>query len=200
MALYDYELAIVCQGNSSEPLSRTLGDDGLLVLSGRPGEATLFGMSMFVDDFERDIDGAPLRATRLLFDAEPFEAFIRSRFADLVAWLWNVAEAINPLTMFIPSGSDARSSSRPDALFADLPQLLASGAAAVAHPVVYFAEALADGALCRPVENIAYYEVQRAPGLGCLYLFVSRNEAGVDILETGSLQREMLAQLRSRRR
>ena len=195
MALYDYELTVVAAG-SDEPLSTVLAENGLLGPSMRSGEATALGLTAFVEDGEVHVDGSALRVVRLLFDVEPFEARVRTGFPDLVAWLWRVAAAIEPLTMFVPSGSDARPTFERNDPFGGVRRLVASGVPTVAHPVVYYGEALAAGRLCRPRDRIAYYEVERRPGLGCLYVFVSQSDTGTEILESGNLQDEMLAQLR----
>jgi hypothetical protein len=199
MALYDYEIAIVADA-TGEPLSTTLVEAKLLTSTERPDQGELFGLGLFVDEHEFEMAGLRLRSCRLLFDPD-FEAFAHARFQELVDWLWNVASTVRPLTMFIPSGTDARPSASGDpGSFMDLPRLLADGVPTVAHPIVYFGEALADGALCRSRDEVAYYHVERRPGIGCLYLSVTRSDAGTEIIESGHLQREMLAQLPSARR
>jgi hypothetical protein len=198
MALYDYELTIVGDGGGDR-LSTQLVDADLLWLADAPGEAAVLAVTAYVSEGDAYLGSSELAFITLQFDNEPFEALVHSRFDDFLDWWWRTAQAVEPLTMFIPSGSDARRS-LPDANnpLGDLPELITSGRPTVAHPVVYYSEQLAGGVLCAPRQTVAFYRVERRLGLGCLYMFVNRSGNQAEILESGALQHEMIAQLTPR--
>jgi len=196
--LYDYELHLARRKRPGSLCAALEAAEILLPYADGPGEAILpIGGRCFASEFDwRSSDGEALQIMSLLLDEERFPVSREVGLAGLVDWVFQVVEAAELLTLFMPGGSDA-DKWRPPVPEGEprhtVGRLLSSGCPDVAHPVLYLSGSLDT---VRPCGKIEYYQCVDRGELGQLYLFAAENDDGsVDILEPGPLHDHLLRQL-----
>jgi len=159
---------------------------GLLLAGDNDDQAFLsLGARSFVSEFDwRTAESAALQIVSILVDEESFPG-PDIGLPRVEEWIFRAARAADLLTLFVPSGSDARDPEWEPVH--TLGSLLTSGRPDVGHPVLYLSDQL-DGAV-RPGEDVPYYRCVQRKGLGRLYILVRRCDDGpFEIIEPGPSQ------------
>src|SRR5882672_10579103 len=158
MALYEYDLYIVREQSRGDLLADAISR-GVLRVDGDPSSGKDLDGSCFggrVPCIVRRVQLASDPSLELLnvpLDNDAFVAFLQQTPNELVPALWHIADALDPAYVFMPGGGDIKYFERgepTDTLtFKQLPRLVYHGEIAVVHPIMYFAERLGNGSVCK---------------------------------------------------
>ncbi len=113
MPLYEYDLYIVREQGRGDLLSDAVAV-GLLRVDGDPtsasdleGTALAGRVSCIVRRSVRRTDPAmPLEILTVAFDERSLERALAAAPDEFIAWMWRVAEQLQPATFFMMAGSD----------------------------------------------------------------------------------------------
>lgn len=192
MALYEYSLYLTRQANGKS-LVADLRHHGLIQEVEHSREVlSISGARAFLREEELILAPGRSESVVSLLVADADIDMLTANFETFTDWIWRAARSTSVSTIFMPGGSDVDGGwkgSRAE-LSDFLASLIVQGRLTVAHAVMFFADFLGDGELCR-VDHEAY-STDVLPGVGCLYMLVDGRAGRFEILEPGGLQSPLL--------
>jgi hypothetical protein len=193
VALYEYTLYVVREQSRGDLLEDAISREIVSVQrdrsSGDDLEGTCLGGRVGCSLSRGRVLADPsLELLSILLDNHSFERLLDQAPDELIPWLWQIAENLDPACFFMPGGGDIKYFERgiqTDKLtFEQLPRLVRDGEIAVVHPIMYFAERLGQGRLCTKAEGAPWSHVERRPP-GCLLVLAhsGATAGGLEIRE-----------------
>jgi hypothetical protein len=192
MSLYEYNLYLVREAARGEILP-AVERPGLVVRTGEEEGVAGAEIHCYVDEWPlAGGDSAAVRVLRLMLDPDAVEQELHDAPSAFVDWLWDVLAAADAAYAFMGEGGYAEYFTQGRMTIQDvlgqMGALVEHGEVRYVHPLMFFAERLADGALCEVAATAPGYRVTRRAGAGCLLLLTSVNaESGsMEILDPGT--------------
>ena len=135
----------------------------------------------------------PLEVMTLALDDRTLEATLAGDLHEFLSWLWKIADVLQPACFFMTGGSDmnyqAHGKPLRERMFTRLPALITDGEIVGIHPIMFFAERIANGIPCKKASGAPWPSVEYRPGVGCLLLLISGDPStgAFEIMEPGSM-------------
>jgi hypothetical protein len=208
VSLYENNFYVVRESARGDLFADAERSGVIVVIAGPPSpdgsrDATILGgrVGCIVDASQNAADPSfTLETMVLYFDGPALETVLRETPSAFMDWLWSVAERLQPAVCFMMAGTDLTyfEAAQPvqSIMFRQLPELIKTGKVVAVHPIMYFAERVGEGALCRREARDPWSSVERRAGVGCLWLLVARDAVtgALDIMEPGNLYERLRSQ------
>jgi hypothetical protein len=184
VALYEYTLYVVREHARGDLLEDAISREIVSVQGNRESgddvDGTCLGGRVRCSvSHGRVPASSALELLTILLDNQSFQRLLDQTPDDLIPWLWQIAETLDPACFFMPGGGDIKYFERgvrtDELTFKQLPRLVSDGEIAVVHPIMYFAERLGQGRLCTKAEGAPWSHVEHRPARGCLLVLAHRD-------------------------